>query len=373
MVCLLVCLFTSCNSELDGPDSEEKGIPINIAGYLAPFEESEGGTRAEPAWMPDGYTLLEDVKSIGAFYTQTSTCDVRRIWWHDKDLKWYISGESVPTGDFYLYGYLPYNSANVAITPKNSNYANGASLTFTDMSSISTKDICVIVGASNGSTGDTPTSLQTGKFDCHMNSGGTGNENHLFLLCDHLYAKLEFTFRVDNSEPYKYASLRTIKLRKLELTSYTYTLDNLSDATIMKKKGDITVNLAANNTGTSPIESTIYFTPDNTSGNMDPILLFEGEKTLPSDSYTTETGYVPYFNLSGSGKVLYVLRSTYDVYDKQNNLIRKGCVAENTIVPQERFNIKQFSRGHKYTLRLTVMPTYLYMLSEPDLNNPTIQ
>ena len=375
MVCLLVSLFTSCNSELDGPDSEEKGIPINIAGYLTPFEDSEGGTRAEPAWMPDGYTLLEGVKSIGAFYTQTSTCDVRRIWWHDDDRKWYISGESVPTGDFYLYGYLPYNSANVAITPKNSNYANGASLTFTDMSSVSTKDICVIVGASNGSNGDTPTSLQTGKFDCHMNSGGTGNENHLFLLCDHLYAKLEFTFRVDDSEPYKYASLRTIKLRKLELTSYTYTLDNLSDATIMKKKGDITVNLAANNTGTSPIESTIYFTPDNTSGNMDPILLFEDEdgEELPSVGYTTETGYVPYFNLSGSGKVLYVLRSTYDVYDKQNNLIRKGCVAENTIVPQERFNIKQFSRGHKYTLRLTVMPTYLYMLSEPDLDNPTIQ
>ena len=180
---------------------------------------------------------------------------------------------------------------------------------------------------------------------------------------------------MDDSEPYKYASLRTIKLRKLELTSYTYTLDNLSDATIMKKKGDITVNLAANNTGTSPIESTIYFTPDNTSGNMDPILLFEDEdgEELPSVGYTTETGYVPYFNLSGSGKVLYVLRSTYDVYDKQNNLIRKGCVAENTIVPQERFNIKQFSRGHKYTLRLTVMPTYLYMLSEPDLNNPTIE
>ena len=81
---------------------------------------------------------------------------------------------------------------------------------------------------------------------------------------------------------------------------------------------------------------------------------------------------MPYVNLSGSGKVMYILRSTYDVYDKQNNLIRKGCVAENTIVPQERFNIKQFNRGHKYTLRLTVMPTYLYMLSEPDLNNPSV-
>lgn len=382
----------SCSSDLDGSAQEEKGVPIQVEGYMPTFKEAEGlapasapevkgtfwesdygMTRTEPGWMPDGYTSFSDVKSIGAFFTQTSTCDAQRIWWHDEDKRWYLSGKTITAGDFYLYGYLPYNSANVAITPKNSNYAEGASLTFTDMSSVSTKDICVIVGASNGSNADTPTNLQTGKFNCQMKSGGTGNENHLFLLCDHLYAKLEFTFRVDDSEPYKYASLRTIKLRKLELTSYTYTLDNQSDTTIMKKKGNITVNLAANNTGTSPIESTIYFTPDIDSDNMDPVLLFEGEKTIPSVGYTTETGYVPYFNLSGSGKVLYVLRSTYDVYDKQNNLIRKGCVAENTIVPQERFNIKQFSRGHKYTLRLTVMPTYLYMLSEPDLNNPTIE
>ena len=371
MVCLLVCLFISCTSEVQEPE-EQEGVPIELVGYLTPFEDSEGGTRAEPAWMPEGYTSLTDMNSIGAFFTQSTSCDVRRIWWHDTDEKWYISGKSVPTGDFYLYGYLPYNSAEVGITPKNSNYAEGASLTFHNMSSISTKDICVIVAASNGTNENTPTSLQTGKFDLNMKAGGPGAPNHVFLLCDHLYSKLEFTFRVDDSEPYKYASLRTIKLRKLELTSYTYTLDNQSDASIMKKKGDITVNLAANDTGESPVESTIYFSPDVSSGNMDPVLLFEGEKTLPSDSYTTETGYVPYFNLSGSGKVMYILRSTYDVYDKQNNLIRKGCVAENTIVPQERFNIKQFNRGHKYTLRLTVMPTYLHMLSEPDLNNPSV-
>ena len=368
MVCLLVCLFTSCISELDGPDSEEKGIPINIAGYLAPFEESEGGTRAEPAWMTDGYTLLEDVKSIGAFYTQTSTCDVRRIWWHDEDHKWYISGESVPTGDFYLYGYLPYNSANVAITPKNSDYAKGASLTFTDMSSVSRKDICVIVGAKDGTSATEVTGLQPGKFSTTFKA----SNNYLFLLCEHLYAKLEFSFRVGT----EYATLRKIKLRKVELMGYTYTLDNLTDITPMKETGDFTVNLTANNTGESPLgDDVILFTPNGSSDDLPPVLLFESEDgvQLPADSYTTETAYVPYFNLSGAGKVCYKLRTTYDVYDRKDNMTRKGCVAENLIVPKELFNKNQLQRGYKYTLQLTVVPTYLYVLSEPDLDNPTIQ
>ena len=29
-------------------------------------------------------------------------------------------------------------------------------------------------------------------------------------------------------------------------------------------------------------------------------------------------------------------------------------------------------RGHSYIIKLKVCPTYLYMLSEPDLNNPTL-
>lgn len=373
---------SSCSSDLDGPDNEKQGTPIHLAGYMAPYDEVSsmeareyGITRTEPAWMPTGYTALADVKSItfGTFFaTAPNTCDARRIYYHTTANEWFISGMEPPVGDFLLYGYMPYNTAEVEIAPKNSNYAEGATLTFNNMSCISTKDICVIVGASHGTNASTPVSLQTGKFNCTIKAGGEGNENYLFLLCDHLYAKLEFTFRVDNSEPYKYASLRTIKLRRLELMSYTYTHENLSDLTVMKKKGEIAVNLNTNTTSTSPIDGTIFFTPDVTSEDMDPVLLFDGEKELKSNEYTTETGYVPYFNLGGSGKVLYVLRSTYDVYDNKNNLIRKGCVAENTIVPLERFNIKQLARGSKYTLQLTVMPTYLYVLSEPDLDNPTI-
>ena len=30
-------------------------------------------------------------------------------------------------------------------------------------------------------------------------------------------------------------------------------------------------------------------------------------------------------------------------------------------------------RGHCYSITMTVQPTYLYMLSEPDMDNPTVR
>jgi hypothetical protein len=57
---------------------------------------------------------------------------------------------------------------------------------------------------------------------------------------------------------------------------------------------------------------------------------------------------------------------TYDVYDTNNNLTRQNCKAENKL-PGGTVN-----RGEWRTVNLTVNPTYLYMLSEPDLDNPSI-
>jgi hypothetical protein len=64
-----------------------------------------------------------------------------------------------------------------------------------------------------------------------------------------------------------------------------------------------------------------------------------------------------------------VLTSEYDVYDKDGNLIRQNCTAENKlpVTPDE-----QWKSGNRIVVPLTVEPTYLYVLSEPDLDNPTI-
>ena len=67
------------------------------------------------------------------------------------------------------------------------------------------------------------------------------------------------------------------------------------------------------------------------------------------------------------------LRTTYDVFDRQGNKIREGCQAESTIDLRDHFgSYLSTTRGHCYTLNVKVQPTYLYVLSEPDLDNPTL-
>ena len=418
----LMGLMGSCTSDLASPGSAsepeqqvepEQSVPMQmeVVSYVMPFEDYE----ATRAWtLPDGYSEDTNHKAIGAFFTKDSpvSSDARRFWYNDfgtpevtSDDKWFISGKEIPTGDFYLYGFMPYNAATDVTVACNTvdavtSYEKGAILTFNGLGSVMTKDVCVMVGAKNGTDANTPVApVKLGQFGCTM-SGGTGSKNYLFLLFEHIYAKVDFCFRVDE----EYAKLRTIKLKELTLMAYTYTKDDLSDflsnPTPMKKYGSIRVELKANSTNKSPIDNAIYFTPDNTPGarDMDPELLFEGEETLPSsadkypadyevvelrgkDKYTEETGFVPYFNFSDTQKkVLYVIRSTYDVYDNNKttehpdgNLIRLNQQAENMIVPYKLFNESQLEAGKRYRIYLTVKPTYLYVMSEEDIDNPTVE
>ena len=66
------------------------------------------------------------------------------------------------------------------------------------------------------------------------------------------------------------------------------------------------------------------------------------------------------------------LTSTYDVYDRKGNLVRENSKATNTI-PLDIFSGQsEFYRGSRYTITLTVNPTYLYVLSEDELDSPTL-
>lgn len=373
----LMALVGGCSGELEEPAVQ--GVVVHLAGLVTPFQEVEEdganganeangangsyGTRAD--WLPGGFVEASPNPSLGVFFTKDSPapfCEERRFW-YGSDAQWRMS-EEVLEGSYLLYGYAPYNAADASLTTSTT-YAGGATLTLTGLSTVMTKDVCAIVGAKDGTAGDTPASpgLQVGQFGCQMHSGEE-TKNYLFLLLDHLYSAFHFRFRVHED----YAQLRTIKLRRLELTAYT----NNTFTTRMKEHLDATVTLQANTTGASPIQSVEFGTA---YGNqMQPVIIFDGEETLPSGKdqygqyiYTDEIGFVP------SLGNCYILRSTYDVYDKQENLIRKGCTAENKINPRAILSAETLERGKMYALRLTVTPTYLYVLSEPDLDNPTAE
>ena len=61
---------------------------------------------------------------------------------------------------------------------------------------------------------------------------------------------------------------------------------------------------------------------------------------------------------------------TYDVYNKKGTKVRENCVAENDLSGLKDVTI---ARGKKVVVNLTVEPTYLYQLSEDELDNPTIK
>ena len=62
----------------------------------------------------------------------------------------------------------------------------------------------------------------------------------------------------------------------------------------------------------------------------------------------------------------------YDVLDKNDNVVRENCTVENMLDLSTLFERDLLARGYMYCVNLTLAPTYLYVMSEPDLDNPTL-
>lgn len=275
------------------------------------------------------------------------------------------------TGDYYVYGYIPKEVANSVSIAGNSSYSEGAVLTINGIKTVTHSDVCVIVGAKDGTdaehaTSSTGENLSTGDFKVNaqrvvMGEENTGSSNYIYMLFDHLYSALAFNFTIDAT----YNALRTIKVRKLELIGY-----GDANGTKIKARYNVVVRLKSNTTGTSPIQS-VTFTPDATSGNLAFEPIYEDKNgvgvTLDPDIPTGFMGcFVPGQNTN------FTLRTTYDVYDKNNNLIRSGCIADNAIDLLSKFHASGILRGQLFKITIKVIPTYLYVLSEPDMDNPTL-
>lgn len=268
---------------------------------------------------------------------------------------------------YYIYGFMPRQSAQRAtISPlgadtsgEDKGYAEGAVITLENFEALTPADVSVIVGVRWATEAEKINGTKS--YDVPLGNfkykGRADGDNRLFVLLKHLYAGLNFEASVDAT----YGVLRTIKATKVELIANNIT-----------EKIDLSVTLTANTTGTDPVTSVSYTgigTPSATSTiQLFPYTDSAEDITIPTNPQSTSFlgCFVP------SACESFVLRTTYDVYDKKGNLIRKGCVAENKI---DRGTISQFPSllaGQQFTINLTVRPSFLYVLSEPDLDNPTI-
>ena len=148
---------------------------------------------------------------------------------------------------------------------------------------------------------------------------------------DHLYASVKFSLKVSE----EYAQLRTIKLKTM---------------TLSVNQASVNAAVTLHNTeGTSPITSVTYTltTGDNCAAEI--FNDAEGQALSSTTPIAVSACFVPI--------------STYDVYDSKGNLIRANCKATNKIPNLEA------SRGQRVQLNMKVDPTYLYVMSDKDLDN----
>jgi hypothetical protein len=374
--------------------------------------ENQGGAHQQAmrrSWAPpSGYFLYGDIyddhgnlyvnfensdltnKSISAFFTRATAKEPNsedpsyafypyhgQLRYMSTGNKWRLSinkldPSNMPAGEYYVYGFIPSGAADDAtITKLSGDFKNGAKLTIKGLRTAG-YDACVIIGAREGFDEDHDGSYtdtnENGKYDegtdirtNRLTAGdfkfnlktGESVKNYLFLLFDHLCSAVTIGIQVDGD----YNTLRTIKLKQL-------TLQTATESGMMKEKADVEVDLVANTLGLNPISSLNY----EPTGDGAPVYQSDDGLTLETTSKSFLSHFLPITDVT---KV--VITSTYDVYDKKNNLVRKDCKASNTIRLSDIIPyFPGVQRGWKYAINLTVKPTYLYVLSEPDLNNPTV-
>lgn len=358
-------LLLACS---DDSDQSEEASLLQIAAYTKTMESPSWPATTRAVSIPSEYSQYTGSASIGMFLTQTppipSSTKMTLISYEDN--VWHSLAKVTKDTQYYIYGYMPAYATCVISEMSGKTYEDGAVLTFTGVPSVMSEDFSVITGVlqlepdpdHEGKAIEDGT-MKAGTF---AYTGKESGKNFVNLMFDHLYGALNVTLSVES----RYNTLRTIKLKELKLRTS-------ADGTPSKSKANVTVTLNKTTNGDNPINS-VEFTPSG--DDVDDISFFQS--ATGEELGTDEKSFMGHF--MPQGITTFVLTSVYDVYDKNitdehpdGNLIRKGCTAENKLEISQLFDRQTVTqRGWKYNISLTIRPTYLYMLSEPDLDSPTI-
>lgn len=329
-------LLNACSSDDSGAQTvtsggELVGKEVQLVPYISPLVEKELSHRAAPtgfsAYIPDKtanmgiYMLLPE--------DWASPQEEKIIYTN----KWHAYFDVTPDKTYTVYGYMPKTGDMSSSLAKSTDDA--ATLTISNMKPVTTDDICIITGVK-----ETDEGLKEGQFSWKWPIS-TGEDNYkIHLLMDHLYAAAQFRLRIDG----EYALLRTIKLKTMTLSA---------------DKGSVNaaITLTHNTTGASPVSSVTY----TASGSNDAVVLFNSDEGMALNTTTplvVNACFAP--NLSADDLTLV---STYDVYDSKGNLIRQNCTATNKLPNLDAV------RGQRVQVNMLVNPSYLYVLSDADLDN----
>ena len=351
LLLLMAVVLVSCSDDSDRVEGETDTLQL-VPYTHGRTDVSHSATRTVET--PSGYSDYFGPNSIGVFTTTTDNEAPAIRTFSCVNGHWNSQVNVTNSKTYYIYGYMPVKEdIHCEISQiSRKDYSQGAVLTFTNLPPVLAEDFSVVSGVlqvNSSNLDNEEGSLAAGNF---RYDGKASGSNFVCLMLDHLYSAVQFKFLVNPT----YNELRTIKLKTVEMMTddqLTYPL-----AVTMKYQDDYVVSWG-----------------DETSlPNSSYISLFtsaSGETLSTSvENATFVNGYfAPKSNVASKLR----LRCTYDVYDKDvttehpdGNLVRKNCTAVNKL-PSLAYGPNQ-----RTILTLTVNPTYLYVLSEPDLDNPTV-
>ena len=367
-------LLTSCSDDRE-PDLVGAVHELHLAMGTQRFEVTRAsGDVPSDFEMYDHSTSLAPISQIQGYMS----------YWNNDDSKWdympatfnYENDGSADTWasqvalkdnlDYYFYGFMPKNavSGTVSLTPyddgNGADYAKGAIMTLNGLNAVSPDDICIVVGA-EGYGKDPKTAVPDMRSGLGKFLYKTSDGDNLFLLIDHLYAGLRFNLKLNES----YSRLRKIKLNSISLEP-----DNTDGNAVATVKAKVTiVNNADGQNPIVPIPTgggnfkggKVEFTVESIGAQPRPAVLYQGD-----DLWLTATDQPFLACFCPSTNTNFVLETNYDVYDRYDHLVRANQTARNRIKLQW-----SLTSGQIHTINITVSPTYLYVLSDPDLDNPT--
>ena len=315
-------------------DKEPADREVMLKAYSSPFKENRVFAPSVPVgfspFTPDKATAMGVYMLLPADWADPEEQIIRYT------TKWRASFEVVPDKTYTVYGYMPKTGDMASELTKST--ADAATLTVKGIKPVTTDDVCIITGVE-----DTDDGLQEGRFSWYWPISEGEDSYKIHILMDHLFAAAQFHLKVDA----EYAMLRTIKLKTMTLST---------------NKGGVnaTVTLTHNETGTSPISDVTY----SASGSSDAVVIFNDDEGTALDK-TMPLVINAYFAPTLSSNLTLV--STYDVYDRKGNLICQNSTATNKLPDLDAY------RGQRVQVNLTVNPSYVYVLSEEDLDNPTVK
>ena len=331
MILMMGMMLWSCSDDSEQQNGMSESSLQLLSVTRASTDVSNAGEDQSPIQI---FLMSGTDKTEGNFIYNSSTDQ-------------WTSTIGVKEDENYIFGFSPASAATGTIRPLTSgatDYSGGAVMTLSDLNAVGGDDLCVVVGVS-----PTSETLDFGSF-AFMKQGSV---NYVCLLLDHLYSAIRFNIKIGS----KYGELRDIRLKKMELQS-------------LKTVSQAVVTLTANAAGTNPITN-VSFTSTNAS-QTNAVYDYGTDATtttgllLTADGTSFTSYCAPITGIENNLKLV----CTYDVYNKKGTKVRENCTAENSLTGLTGLTIV---RGTKSVINLTVEPTYLYQLSDDELDNPGIK